>query len=350
MGKVSLITPVFNVSENLLDRCAKSVLGQYDVDWEWLLIDDGSESDCAEYLDALAKHDCRIRVFHQKNRGPAQARNQGLLHASGTYVVFLDSDDALTEGCLSQGIRMMETHPQVDIVIGQAQYLRNGVRRMSHSVCELQEPLTLPESEKGGLLREMWIGCGLKKYPNVTGRLSAELWGKMYRRDKMQDVAFSRELYNGEDQIFLFDFLRYAREAVIVPEIWYLYTYRDDSVQHMVSAHRVEKYGAYLREIRRCCESMGNSHDASRLCDVKIATSVMDCLKPYMAEQNFFKACKQTYKVLRAPALREQCKQLCVFSGWSVKQMSKILICRYALTLMATAALYPKEKKRENGG
>lgn len=66
MGKVSLITPVFNVSENLLDRCAKSVLGQYDVDWEWLLIDDGSESDCAEYLDALTKHDCRIRVFHQK--------------------------------------------------------------------------------------------------------------------------------------------------------------------------------------------------------------------------------------------------------------------------------------------
>ena len=64
-------------------------------DWEAILVDDGSPDGCGALCDAAARQDARFRVIHQKNAGVGAARNAGLAAARGTYVQFLDSDDAL---------------------------------------------------------------------------------------------------------------------------------------------------------------------------------------------------------------------------------------------------------------
>lgn len=90
--KISVIIPVYNV-EKYLHECVDSVLAQSYQNFEIILVDDGS-SDCSPAIcDAYAEKDHRILVIHKENGGQSDARNCGIGHASGDYLVFMDSDD-----------------------------------------------------------------------------------------------------------------------------------------------------------------------------------------------------------------------------------------------------------------
>ena len=94
MPEISIIVPVYNV-EQYLPAALDSLRAQTCPDWEAILVDDGSPDGCGALCDAAARQDARFRVIHQKNAGVGAARNAGLAAARGTYVQFLDSDDAL---------------------------------------------------------------------------------------------------------------------------------------------------------------------------------------------------------------------------------------------------------------
>lgn len=84
MSLVSVIVPVYNV-EKWLSRCIDSILGQTYIDFEVLLIDDGSNDRSGSLCDEYAEKDSRVRVFHKPNGGVSSARNLALkmLEASG---------------------------------------------------------------------------------------------------------------------------------------------------------------------------------------------------------------------------------------------------------------------------
>ena len=93
MGKkVSVIIPVYNM-ESYLKQCLDSVCNQTLKDIEILCINDGSTDDSEKILKTYAEHDDRIILFNQKNTGVAAARNLGIEHAQGEYVIFMDPDD-----------------------------------------------------------------------------------------------------------------------------------------------------------------------------------------------------------------------------------------------------------------
>ena len=83
---LSVIIPVYN-AEKGLSKCIQSVLDQSFVNYELILIDDGSVDECGKICDAFAEKDHRILAFHQKNKGVSAARNYGLQKASGIWVV-----------------------------------------------------------------------------------------------------------------------------------------------------------------------------------------------------------------------------------------------------------------------
>ena len=91
-AQISVIVPVYNAGQHL-DRCIKSILCQSFVDFELLLINDGSSDDSASICDNYASGDNRIRVFHQNNTGVSAARNLGLKEMRGKYLAFVDADD-----------------------------------------------------------------------------------------------------------------------------------------------------------------------------------------------------------------------------------------------------------------
>lgn len=91
---LSLVMPVYNVAA-FLPACLDSLVAQTRQPDEIIAVDDGSTDDCPAILASYASHLPQMRVIRQVNGGLSDARNTGLNHASGEWLVFLDSDDRL---------------------------------------------------------------------------------------------------------------------------------------------------------------------------------------------------------------------------------------------------------------
>lgn len=89
----SIIIPAYN-SEKSIYKSIESVIKQTYSNWELIIVDDGSTDGTRKIVESfLAKKEYRIIYLSQANAGPGMARNNGIKHASGDYICFLDSDD-----------------------------------------------------------------------------------------------------------------------------------------------------------------------------------------------------------------------------------------------------------------
>lgn len=140
MPEISIIVPVYNV-EQYLPAALDSLRAQTCPDWEAILVDDGSPDGCGALCDAAARQDARFRVIHQKNAGVGAARNAGLAAARGTYVQFLDSDDALEPQMVEVLCRMARQTDADLILFGSYddRYAPDGTRVSSTEVAPVLE-------------------------------------------------------------------------------------------------------------------------------------------------------------------------------------------------------------------
>lgn len=100
---VSVIVPVYNV-EKYLKECLDSVAGQTYRNLEIILVDDGSTDNSGVIVDEYKKKtgDKRIKIMHKKNGGLSSARNAGMKHTNGEYIVFVDSDDYIDKAYIEK--------------------------------------------------------------------------------------------------------------------------------------------------------------------------------------------------------------------------------------------------------
>lgn len=91
-AKISVVMPVYN-SEQYLDQCIQSVLNQTFVDFELIIVDDGSRDNSIPIILSYLNDDPRIKLIKQANSGQSAARRNGILRANGHYITFIDSDD-----------------------------------------------------------------------------------------------------------------------------------------------------------------------------------------------------------------------------------------------------------------
>jgi len=114
--RVSIVIPTYNMA-NYLPVALDSTLDPSYPDIEIVVVDDGSTDDTAEIIRPYLPH---VRYFRQQQQGVAAARNRALELAQGEYVRFLDADDALCPDALSPQVDLLDRHPQVALVYGQA--------------------------------------------------------------------------------------------------------------------------------------------------------------------------------------------------------------------------------------
>lgn len=93
---ISIIVPCYKV-EQYLPKCIESILAQTYLNLEIWLVDDGSPDNCGKTCDEYAAKDSRIKVIHKENGGLADARNVAIGQATGEWIVFVDSDDFVSE-------------------------------------------------------------------------------------------------------------------------------------------------------------------------------------------------------------------------------------------------------------
>ena len=100
---VSIIIPVYNAGI-YLDECIESVLKQTYLEWELLLIDDGSTDGSREKCEQYSSNDPRIKVIYSERGGVSHARNTGIEKAQGEYFFFMDHDDYWKEDMLLENV------------------------------------------------------------------------------------------------------------------------------------------------------------------------------------------------------------------------------------------------------
>lgn len=122
--QISVIIPTFNRGW-ILQEAIDSVLSQDCVDFELIIIDDGSTDNT---LDLLQSYSGRLKVLQQKNLGVSAARNLGIKNSCGKYIAFLDSDDLWLPKKLFMQLEFFACHREALICQTEEIWIRNGIR------------------------------------------------------------------------------------------------------------------------------------------------------------------------------------------------------------------------------
>jgi glycosyltransferase involved in cell wall biosynthesis len=114
MTSVSVVIACYNQAR-YLGEAIESVLAQREqVSSEIIVVDDGSTDDTV----AVANSFPGVRCISQRNQGQGAARNAGLAHASGEFLVVLDSDDRLLPNAFETGMCVLAEHPECAFTAG----------------------------------------------------------------------------------------------------------------------------------------------------------------------------------------------------------------------------------------
>lgn len=231
---VSVIIPVYKV-EKYLEQCLDSILNQTYSRMEILLVDDGSPDRCGEICDDYAGRDARVRVIHKTNGGLSDARNAGIEVASGSWLVFVDSDDYI--------------HPQmIELLYRTAQ--REQAEIVWCGIAEVdEEGVCADQAVQPGSLYEI-----LKVETVLYNRQEAErqfytvknmqpcmvTWNKIYAADlfrgRLGEIRFPKgKIY--EDGYTTYRLIYAAERIATIPCRLYYYRQRSGSIMN-VNSHR----------------------------------------------------------------------------------------------------------------
>lgn len=117
---VSIIIPIYNVQDYLTECLDSVALQTYQGSMECLLVDDCGTDDSIVIANNYIKNyngSIHFRILHHThNRGLSAARNTGVAEAKGTYIYFLDSDDAITHECIEKMMDLVKSYPHIELV------------------------------------------------------------------------------------------------------------------------------------------------------------------------------------------------------------------------------------------
>lgn len=112
MEVISVVLPVFN-GEETIKETVNSVLNQTFINWELIVINDGSQDATLEIVSSIK--DERIKVFSYQNKGQPASRNRGIARAKGEYISFIDADDLWTADKLEAQYQALRDNPQAAV-------------------------------------------------------------------------------------------------------------------------------------------------------------------------------------------------------------------------------------------
>lgn len=114
---ITIVVPVYKVPEDMLRKCLDSICKQTCMNFEALLIDDGSPDNCGAICDDYAGKYDYMRVIHQDNGGLSVVRNNGINAAQGEWVCFVDGDDWIEPNTIEFAEHYASDYPDADVLI-----------------------------------------------------------------------------------------------------------------------------------------------------------------------------------------------------------------------------------------
>ncbi|MDU3191564.1 glycosyltransferase [Veillonella parvula] len=216
---LSIIVPIYNV-EQYLDRCIQSILNQTYQNLEIILVDDGATDCSGAIADSYAAKDKRIKVFHKENGGLSDARNYGLEHVTGDYILFIDSDDFIVNIMCERLITVASSN-NADIVSCNY-YIYRGDDDISIHTMSVQDD------------KRTFTGMDMLRYYLLkTEPFDLNVvWNKIFKLDLfngVEPVRFPKGRVQ-EDNFTIFRLFLNANSIVTVNEPLYYYVQRAGSI------------------------------------------------------------------------------------------------------------------------
>lgn len=246
MPKVSIIVPVYKV-EKYLPHCVGSILSQTYIDWELLLIDDGSPDGSGRLCDEYASEDSRIRVFHKENGGVSSARNFGLENATGEWITFVDADDWISprtlETCSSYFSKYDVVRFSMKIVYDEYDEINNRFFKLIYS--------TDKDEIIGKVLSRSSLMC-------VCGGVYKS---ELFRRT---NIYFDTTLIMAEDWLVLLKLLAGYKSIIDLPDVFYFYNQLNEvSCSNNPTIEKIENCLQALKHICRIEGIEGGGYEKS---------------------------------------------------------------------------------------
>ena len=210
---ITVVLSVYNTGK-YLPKAMDTMLSQTYRDYEIIIVDDGSTDGSSEICDEQGKRSDNIRVFHKANGGLSSARNYGIEHAKGEFIIFPDPDDWVDPRYLEGLLEIREKH-NADLSVCGHYFFENGI---DHLWNESGKEVVLNTAQALDHLMQPKSFCGYA-------------WNKLYSMEVIKDngLRFDTELGMAQDLHFAFRYLSLCKRVAYEPQTP-LYHYNRDTV------------------------------------------------------------------------------------------------------------------------
>ncbi len=286
--KYSVIIPVYNAARTLR-RCLDSLVDQSFDDYELLLINDGStdgsDAICREYANA---YPC-IRYFPKENGGVSSARNLGLEQAKGEYILFVDSDDYVSNNNFAViGQELARCCPDL-LMFGAANTGAEKQTRITGAYLEVEE---------SNIARR--IAEAMQQY------LFSSLWNKVFKRETIErfHLRFENGLAIGEDQCLLFEYAMHIQSLRSIKEVLYFVDTDDtNSLSRKARPYLTEQLMEVNRRMYAACRAAEHSPEVARCYEAALS---------WMTYRSAYSSCKELLKFeYSAKQRRQEIRRIC---------------------------------------
>lgn len=218
--KISVVIPVYN-GERYISPCLHSLLGQTYIDWNAILVNDGSTDKSLSEMQSWAEGDSRVVVVSQHNQGVAAARDRGIREAKGEYILFLDVDDTLESDCLEKLVCGFDS--SIDMVASAFTIVQKRKR--------VKKKVRKATLAKVDYLREV-----------LSGHYGWELCAKMYRKELFNEpLSVPCQIRIGEDAAVFLQLVARSRNVRVIDDALYNYIQYPSSASHQKAVGLAEE-------------------------------------------------------------------------------------------------------------
>ena len=218
---LSIIIPVYNL-EKFIGKTIESLLNiNFTKRFEIIIVNDGSTDNSERIIMNYAQNNGAIKLITIDNAGVSNARNVGMHEANGKYITFVDGDDTVEPDFFDIAVKELE-NGAYDFIQGNFRILdENDKESYLQFIKDAEE-----YANRDNMLRA-FLGKPKKIHNNV--------WGKVFKRDLLEQLEFDEKLTIAEDQKFVFDVISKSNSIKLLPVIGYNYYQRNDSAMHRFS-------------------------------------------------------------------------------------------------------------------
>lgn len=227
MPKLSFIIPVYNASPTL-PRLVRTLLGQEEVDCEFLFGVEPSKDNSLSYLKEEEKRDERIKVFENLTQlGPLKTRLSLIKEAKGEFIAFADSDDYLDYSFSKTMLSYFED--DVDAVCSSFYIEGNGKRKKDPFSIKRIKKLTGKEACK-----KLLMDTSIRGF----------LWNKVFRRRLFDDPSLLLLKGKGpfEDSPLVYSLFSKCKKVIVLPYPLYIYVKEGETMTSSISPERAERH------------------------------------------------------------------------------------------------------------